>query len=187
MSPTKYSARLMTAEDIPFALDYWMNSTDDYLRSMGADPSKMPSRQGFEKMLQGQLDVPMKDKKGLATIWLVNNMPVGHNNVNQINFGKDAKMHLHIWNPENRKKGWGVELLRHSIPHFFQHLQLENLLCEPYALNPAPNRILTKMGFEFIKEYNTTPGAINFQQDVRQYKLSRDKFKSDPQYHHLGK
>lgn len=183
MNHSKFSARLMTSDDIPFALDYWMSSSDEHLIGMGADPAKMPSRQDFENMLRGQLDIPMEDKKGLATIWLVDDQPVGHNNVNQINYGKDAKMHLHLWDQENRKKGWGVELLRHSIPLFFKHLQLENLICEPYALNPAPNRILGKLGFEFVKEYNTTPGSINFKQDVRQYVLSKEIFNLDQKFY----
>ena len=43
---------------------------------------------------------------------------------------------------------------------------LENLYCEPYALNLAPNGTLLKLGFKLVKQYETTPGSINFYQKV---------------------
>ena len=44
---------------------------------------------------------------------------------------------------------------------------------EPYAQNPAPNRILSKVGFELIKTYDTTPGWISLHQTVNLWELSR--------------
>jgi hypothetical protein len=43
------------------------------------------------------------------------------------------------------------------------------MYCEPYADNPAPNRVLVKTGFRFIARYRTTPGVINFEQEVNRY------------------
>ena len=34
---------------------------------------------------------------------------------NQIKFGERAFMHLHLWNPENRRKGIGSELVQKII------------------------------------------------------------------------
>ena len=99
----------------------------------------MQAREDFEKMLASQIDIPMEDKKGLAVIWLADGQPIGHNNVNQVNFEVDAKMHLHIWESENPKKGWGVALLRLSIPMLFQRLELQNIICEPYAFKSCAN------------------------------------------------
>jgi hypothetical protein len=57
-------------------------------------------------------------------------------------------------------------------------IPLKKLFCEPYALNPAPNKTLEKIGFEFVKEYITTPGWINFEQPVKLWMMDFEKFKT---------
>ena len=39
----------------------------------------------------------------------------------------------------------------------------------------APNRVLEKAGFEFVKTDRTVPGPINFEQDVNCWHMSRAK------------
>jgi RimJ/RimL family protein N-acetyltransferase len=51
----------------------------------------------------------------------------------------------------------------------------KRLYCEPYANNVAPNRVLEKAGFEFVKTDRTVPGPINFEQDVNCWHMSRAK------------
>src|SRR5438045_2132772 len=52
--------------------------------------------------------------------------------------------------PDLRNSGFGFLLCEQSIRIYFDRLQLKTLWCEPYAENPAPNRTLMKLGFEFI-------------------------------------
>lgn len=169
----KTEVREIQATDISLIADYWSSSSEEYLHGMGADINKMPPRDHFIKMLSGQLALPYDQKAALALIWIVDGVPVGHCNVNQIQFGNQANMHLHLWKPLTRQRGLGTELLRKSIPIFFEKLKLKRLLCEPYAQNPAPNRILPKVGFHFVKTYQTIPGSINFEQEVNQWKMER--------------
>lgn len=82
-------------------------------------------------------------------------------------------MHLHIWTSSNRKKGLGLPLLRMSIARFFEELELQQLICEPYAMNAAPNAILEKAGFRMEKEYLTIPGSMNFEQQVCRWVMER--------------
>lgn len=49
-------------------------------------------------------------------------------------------MHVHIVKPSQRRRGLGVEAVRRSAEIYFDVLQLQRLLCEPNALNVAPNR-----------------------------------------------
>jgi RimJ/RimL family protein N-acetyltransferase len=86
-------------------------------------------------------------------------------------------MHLHLWNSETRGKGIGCELVKLTLPYFFEKLKLKDLYCEPYALNPAPNNTIQKAGFEFVNEHITMPGAFNFEQRVRKWHLSYERFK----------
>ncbi len=165
-------------EHIPLIADYWTNSEDAYLESLGVDLKKLPSSESFTQMLSTQINLDYDKKGAYALIALVNNIAIGHCNVNAIKYGSEAQMHLHIWQKTNRTKGYGSEMVKKSIPIFFKKLNLRQLWCEPYALNPAPNKTLLKLGFEFVKTYKTTPGSINFEQNVNQYLFKKEQLNS---------
>ena len=168
--------REIESQDIPSICRYWLDSAPNFLFGMGVDLDKIPSERDLEAMLKGQLQQSYQEKKSYCTIWEINGNAIGHCNVGEIEYGNHASMHLHIWKAMHRKRGCGFELVKLSLPYFFDNLELKNLFCEPYALNPAPNRTLEKLGFQFVKEYVTIPGALNFRQPVKRWVLSRDKF-----------
>ena len=85
-------------------------------------------------------------------------------------------MHLHLWQSGARQKGMGAALVKLSLPWFFEKMQLERLYCEPYALNPAPNKTLEKVGFKRVGTLVTTPGWLNFEQTIHLWQLTRDQF-----------
>ena len=127
-------------------------------------------------MLLRQLSTPLDQKLSYCIIWELDNKPIGHSNTNPTIFGEEAFMHLHIWDPVSRKKGLGSELIKRTLPYFFKNLKLKRLYSEPYALNPAPNKALEKAGFELEKEYVTIPGYLNFEQPVKRWVLTQEKF-----------
>lgn len=170
------SVQELSPAEIPLIINYWQSASPEYLEGMGVDLSKLPSAEDWQKMLSEQVELPMDKKYSYCIIWLLNDKPVGHCNVNQITYCKEAYMHLHLWYPEHRNQGFGVEFVKLSLPFFFENLQLKNLYCEPYALNEAPHKTLEKCGFEFEKEYTAIPGSINFEQPVKRWKLSRRQF-----------
>ena len=170
------SVREIESWDIPQIADYWLTLGPKNLEAMGADPMKLPSRDDWNQMLQAQIILPIPEKQSYCLIWELDNEAIGHSNINKITFGNEASMHLHLWRKDIRHQGIGTEMVRLCLPHFFEKYQLKTLICEPYALNPAPNGTLKKLGFRFIKEYVTTPGWINFEQPVKRWELSREEF-----------
>jgi len=90
--------------------------------------------------------------------WIYDGAQIGHSGVNQIKVGEEAYFHLHLWRPDLRKAGLGIQFCRKSIALYFDRLRLQRLWCEPFAGNPAPNRTVRKLGFEFVKQYRTVPG-----------------------------
>lgn len=170
----KLSVREIEKRDIEPLANYWNNAGDDFLVSMGVDLAKMPLHNQMKEMLGGQLSLSYRDKKAYCIIWNLNDIPVGHCNVNKIVFGKEASMHLHLWKHEARQKGMGTQLVKMTVPYFFKNLELETIYSEPYALNPVPHRTLEKAGFTFVKEYITTPGWINFEQPVKRWEMKRN-------------
>ncbi|WP_452602235.1 GNAT family N-acetyltransferase [Pontimicrobium sp. MEBiC06410] len=169
------SVRPIQHKDIAALANYWLKSSDEHLIKMGVDLSKLPSREDLVSMLNSQLDTPIENKKSFALIWLLNGKAIGHCNVNQIEFNKQAFMHLHLWEQQTRHKGLGTQLVKLSIPIFFKALHLQQLFCEPYALNPAPNKTLERIGFSFVKEHVCIPGYLNFEQPVKRWVFNKEK------------
>ena len=170
------SVRQLEINDLELIVDYFLKSDNDFLFGMGVDISKLPSREDWLNILISNFHLNLDKKTFFYIIWLLDNQPVGHCNINKINFGKDAFMHLHLWQGQTRQKGIGFDLLKMTLPYFFDIFKLKTLYCEPSALNPSPNKILEKLGFDFVKSYETTPGWINFYQLVNMWCLTDEKF-----------
>lgn len=174
------SVRELESKDIESIIEYWLGAEPAFLEGMGVDLSKMPSREAWESSLNEQLSQAIPDKKSYCIIWQLDGVAVGHSNINKIRFGEEAFMHLHLWRSDIRQKGMGAALVKMTLPYFFENYALKNLYCEPYALNPAPNKTLQKLGFHFVKTYVTIPGWLNFEQPVNLWELSRDQFLNLP-------
>jgi RimJ/RimL family protein N-acetyltransferase len=176
MEQPHLTVRAMQHHDIDRIVQYWMNSDPAFLQSMGVDLNKLPTREQFTNMLAGQLELPVADKRSFCIIWEVDGKAAGHCNTNPTVFGKEAFMHLHLWNSTTRQNGLGYRLVQMTLPLFFEQLLLRTLYCEPYALNTAPNKTLEKLGFQLEKEYTTIPGPLNFEQPVKRWYMSRERF-----------
>lgn len=170
------SVREIQSEDIEYIIRYWLDADPEFLKGMGVDTCKMPLRDEWEKMLSDQIAQHYFEKKSYCTIWQLDNQPIGHCNINKIKFGEEAYMHLHMWNADGRKKGMGTELVKMSLPYFFEKMELNKIYCEPYVMNLAPNKTLKKAGFTFLKEYRTIPGFLNFEQAVNLWELTYEQY-----------
>ena len=155
-------------------IDYFLQADQKFLISMGVDPGKLPTRKDWLDRLLPDLERTDCEKQTYFLSWLYNGVAIGHSNVNKIKYGEEAYIHLHIWAPEHRKVGIGTEFLRKSANAFIRKFALKSLCCEPYAENPAANRVLSKVGFRFIRRYRTVPGLINFDQEVNQYVIQHE-------------
>ncbi|MEO8772565.1 MAG: GNAT family protein [Ferruginibacter sp.] len=172
------SVRELKIGDIDLFASYWLNSDEFYLANMGVDIKKLPTKDEIFSYWKLQLEMPIENRLSYCIIWQKNNIPIGHSSTRPTYFGKEAHMHLHLWNKLDRGKGMGYELVKLTVRHLFERLNLMDLYCEPYALNPAPNELLKKVGFDFVKEYMTVPGPSNFEQKVKLWHLSARKFKN---------
>ena len=172
------SVRELQQKDIEPLTRYWLTAEPEFLIGMGVDLRKMPRPEEWSMMLNEQLQTPLQDKKSYCIIWLENDVAVGHSNINKIIFGQEAYMHLHLWNNVSRKQGNGTAFVRLTLPYFFENCKLKKLYCEPYALNPAPNKTLQKAGFAFVKKYTCIPGTLNFEQEVNLWEMTYEKFES---------
>ena len=145
------SVREIRHSDISDIVNYWHTASKSYLHGMGADINKLPSREEFAHMLAKHINTPIEQRISYCIIWEADGRSIGHSNTNPTKYGEEAFMHLHLWNSGLRKKGLGAELVKLTLPFFFNKLKLKKLYSEPYALNPAPNKTFEKLGADFIR------------------------------------
>lgn len=157
--------------DYELMADYFFNASDEFLRGMGVNPSKLPDREPWLADLLLDLDREDREKETYYLAWVHENEPVGHSSINKIRFAQEAYMHLHLWRPELRRGGLGTEFVKRSAQTFIEKFQLKRLFCEPWAQNTAPNRTLLKAGFRFVGRYHTIPSVISGPQEVNRYEL----------------
>lgn len=179
MSPHRTSNHLAvtafsSAAEYEGVLDYFLDADEPFLRGMGVDPQKLPQRAAWLARLLPDLTRPDEQKRTFYLGWDHDGVRVGHSNVNPLVYGDHAYVHLHLWDPRARCAGLGTKFFRRSVEIFFRRFALQRLYCEPYAENPAPNRVLAKVGFRLVKRYRTTPGLINYEQEVNRYVMEND-------------
>lgn len=170
------SVRELQESDIPKIVSYFVDADENYIKALGADKKKLPSREEWIQKHHREYNKPFKEKEYYYVVWCLDNEPIGHSNINHIEYGSHAKMHLHIWQGTKRKSGLGFQLLKQTLPYYFKNFELKKIICEPYAQNNAPNVVMPKLGFELIKTYETVPGFINFKQTVNRYELTKEQF-----------
>lgn len=175
MTGVKLSLRQSEVSDFESVVDYFLKSDKDFLLAMGVEISKLPSKEEWLNVLTSDFYMGNEKKSFFYVTLLLNNEPVGHSNINKIVFSEEAYMHLHLWQKQIRQKGIGFDLLQMTLPHYFDTFKLKKLYCEPSAFNPAQNKALEKLGFYFIKSYDTIPGWINSYQTVNRWCLAVEK------------
>ena len=173
------SVRPWGIEDFENIIDYFLKADKDFLLNMGVDFSKLPSKDDWLKIMSTDFYRDPESKQFYYVVWLLDGKSIGHSNINKITFGREAHMHLHVWHDALRKKGMGVELLKKTLPLYFEKFKLKNIYCEPSATNTAPNKALEKLGFDFINRYDTVPGWINLHQTVNRWCLTEKKFRTN--------
>ena len=162
--------------DIDKIVDYFLLASPNYLRGMGADPIKLPSRKVWINQIKKEWGKNLASKSLFYLIWELNGQAIGHSNLTNIRFQHEANMHLHMWQASNRNQGLGAEYLRKSLKIYFTLFHLQKLICEPYDLNSAPTKTLVSLGFKHVRTYQCTPGLICFEQNVKRFELSRNEF-----------
>jgi ribosomal-protein-alanine N-acetyltransferase len=172
MRHLKLEARFFGSPDeYDLMLEYFYSGTDSFLRGMGIEPSRLPPREEWRARLLAQHGASDKEVERLYVIWLAGGERVGHSSVSDIRWGEEAFLHLHLWRTDLRKAGAGTEFVRQSARLYWDRLQLKKIYSEPYAHNPAPNRVFEKLGFENKGVTRKVPGRICFEQEVRRWEL----------------
>jgi RimJ/RimL family protein N-acetyltransferase len=165
------AVRPFNESDYAAMVDYFLGSEPLFLMGMGVDTRKMPRREEWLRDLLRDHQKADAQRERFYLAWSCDGDLVGHSSINEIELGKDAHFHLHLWRAELRGAGLGTQFVRLSAAYYMARFGFKRLVCEPYSHNPAPIRAVAKAGFRFVKRYRTVPTAISFEQDVDHYEL----------------
>ena len=167
--------RPMRLEEVDLIIDYFHHSSPEHLELLGVDPTRLPGRAQWKQQYEQDYAQPLEQRSFCLVLWERGRAPIGFSTANKIVYGEQAYMHLHVVDPEMRRKGHGTECVRRSVDIYFETLRLQRLFCEPNAFNVAPHRTLQKVGFRYVKTHNTVPGWINFHQPVTRWVIERQR------------
>lgn len=158
-------------EDFPAIQAYWLGQSVSDLERMHVDPVKLKESMAQPEKTVPDLKTPDKEKKAHRYMWLLDGELIGMTTLRNMTFGGSAEIHLHIFDSTHRNKGFGLQLFLISLREVHRRFELKNVFCEPAASNPAPNRLLQRLGFKIAKTYRTIPGYICFEHVVNRYEI----------------
>jgi len=161
--------REMQLDEVGAVIDYFHGATPEHLELLGVDPTRLPAKAQWKQFYEYDYAQPRERRKGLLVLWQLDGKNLGFSSADKIKYGEEAYMHLHVFDPQSRKAGYGALCVRQSVGIYFELLALKRLLCEPNAFNAAPNRTLQKAGFRYVKTHMTVPGPLNFHQAVTRW------------------
>lgn len=168
------SIRPWTTEDLPKIAEYFCRGTDEFYEQLGIDRTKVPKPEAYARALAEQLAKSGTAVTAFYNIWEVEGRAVGHSSLKDIRYGEFGSQHLHTWEPLARGKGFGPILFCLSTIDFFSRFNLKELICEPSAKNPSPNRMLTKVGFEKIGSRVAASSDIAKLCEINTYRIDRE-------------
>jgi RimJ/RimL family protein N-acetyltransferase len=163
--------REMALDEVDLVIDYFHGSAPEHLEMLGVDATRLPSRLDWRAWYVAEYAKPVHERSAWLVVWELDGVAVGFSTAEEIVYGEQANMHLHVVDPQRRASGIGSACLRQTIDLYFDALALRVLVCEPNAFNVAPNRTLQSVGFKYVKTYETVPGPLNYQQAVTRWVL----------------
>ena len=144
------SVRPLAEKDFDDFINYWDGLSPADIERMGVAIERMPSPAKMRADLEIMLSTPQGSARSFVLAWCVNGEAIGHSSLKDIVPGEFGSIHLHMWRVDLRGKGYGAGLFCLAVLDFYQRFHLKRMICEPKADNPAPNRLLQRIGFPLV-------------------------------------
>lgn len=139
--------REMQLADVDIRIDYFHNASVDHLRLLGVDRALLPSRTAWRRFYEDDYARPICERTNYSLIWELGDEVVGFSSTDQITFGEQAFMHLHILDSTHRRSGLGTQFVKESAAIHFRVLELQRLFCQPSALNVPRTGLCNELAF----------------------------------------
>lgn len=139
------SVRPLLESEAELVADYFVNTSVEDRERMAL--LRVPPREELLAVYRDACQTPDEDATSAYLAWLVDGLPIGFSSLKGIVRGESGGMHLHMWEPSVRGRGYGPVLFCLSVLEFQRRFELTRIVCEPRKTNPLPNGLLAKVGF----------------------------------------
>ena len=167
------SVRPLTEKDFDAFISYWQGLSPADVERMGVAIDRMPSPAKMRVGLQAMLATPADRANSFVLAWCVNGEAIGHSSLKDIVPGDFGSIHLHMWRADLRGKGYGPRLFCLAVLDFYKRFKLKRMICEPKADNPAPNRLLRRIGFPLASTRTGTGSELSAVCQLNRYDIAR--------------
>lgn len=166
------SVRPMTPHDVPRIVAYFVDSSPADRERLGM--TNVPPRDTLTESLLEACAAPLASAQSFYLMWEVDGRPIGFSSLKGIVPGEHGGMHLHMWEAELRGRGLGAVLFCRSALEFHDRFGLKSIICEPRAANPAPNRMLRRIGFPLVRTYVGASSELSAVCELNCYQIVRE-------------
>jgi len=98
------AVREMAEAEIDIVSEYFRSSTPEHLEILGVDPTRLPTPESLRERYRHERAKPVERRAWVVVIWLLDDRPIGFSTADKIAYGDQANMHLHVVDPERRKR-----------------------------------------------------------------------------------
>lgn len=171
-----FRLRDLTEEDIPKLVSYWADASPEYIRSIGAEPRKVPPREKLAELYRTALPGAGPQR---PRVFFVAETAEGHviGYTNLLIKSKDESYaHVHILDPEYRGKGLAQALFPLAIQCFFAVTEVSKILLQTSPENERVNRLLQTVGLTPERTYLDNPDGMARPGAFNVYTLERHLF-----------
>jgi RimJ/RimL family protein N-acetyltransferase len=165
----RFRVREMRLSEAIIRIEYFHNASEAHLERIGVDRALLPSHSAWLAFYEEDYSLPLEMRSNYSLVWEIDEVVVGFSTVDNLEYGKQAFMHLHIVHGSHRGRGVGTQFVKRSVLMYLSTLKLRRIYCQPNAYNVAPNRTLQSAGFRYEFTKDMAPSAINFRQPVTRW------------------
>lgn len=169
------SAREMEEKDMASVVDYFLDTSKEQLAIDGIDELKIPNEEQLIDNLQQCLDSENKKKEQFNLLFERNGKTYGHCHLERVSKNKTAYFYFFYWQKAFRQVEIIDEWIDQSLSYFFEKHSLKTIYTELIPSDTYRNEVLTRAGFEFVKEHNIVGDSLRFEQTLNLWKLDRNK------------
>ena len=170
----RLTVRPLATEDLDGYIAYFTRPSKADAERMGLAIDRVPSPTRLRSDLEAMIAAPLDRLRSFVLAWCVDGKAVGHSSLKDIVPGDFGSIHLHMWRPDLRGKGYGPRLFCLSALDFYERFNLKRIICEPKADNPMANRMLKKIGFPLVLTRVAASSELSVICELNRYEILRN-------------
>lgn len=151
--------RSLEEKDIDRLVDYWHSNDAAFLEGIGADFSKLSSRDATREKFQRALEGKVGPGERAVMVVTLEDQVVGYFNLNFWT-REEAAIHAHVLDERMRHTGLATTIASNVLATCFVNLGLQRVIVQTLPTNRASNGFLEKLGLVGRREYIEKPDGM---------------------------